>query len=224
MAIGPDDWNWWWDAWKNRYRCSCRALIDVKGACPFCGFDYSNLEPIALEVDGKLIKVQQGVPGALDWSPLVMLQLMHRDWRRPLAEDDGLSPPGAGKPSSRLVLVLIFWTFFETLMGFLYETATSDLRPSVAEDLLNRYGSIGSRLDRLHRILFGVRYGDDLDQLGYAPIRQHLENVQRQRNAFIHGDAEAISEALVEETMKLFPSFQEAWIKTYNLRCARPSK
>lgn len=221
MPIGPDDWDWWWGTWKNRYRCSCRALIDAKGACPFCGADHSNQEPILVEVDGKLVKVQQGVPGALDWSPHVMLRLMHRDWRRPLAEDDKLSPSAGRTPSSRLVVVLIFWTFFETLMEFLYETATSDLPPSVAGDLLNRYGSIGSRLDRLHQILFGVRYGDDLDRLGYTPIRQHLENVRRQRNAFVHGDAEAISDALVEETMRLFPSFQDAWIKSYNLRCAK---
>ncbi len=224
MSIGPDDWEWWWGAWKDRIRCgSCHALMDLKLPCPVCATDYSNLSPVEIVIDGKTTLVPQAFAGALDWSPYVMLQLMHRDWLRPLPENDNPSLPKGHTPSSRALVVLIFWTYFETLMSWFYETATNELPGSVAKDLLARYGSIGSRLDRLHRILFDARYGEDLDRLGCTPVRQHLENVQKQRNAFVHGNPEAISDALVEETVMMIPSFQEAWIKSFNLRCARHS-
>jgi hypothetical protein len=217
-----DDWEWWWGAWSGRIRCgSCRALMELKSTCPVCGTDYR--EPGADDYiihDGKKI-VRQVFAGALDWSPYVMLRLMHRDWQRPLGDSGTGALPEQNRPSPRVVVVLIFWTYFETLMSWYYETATSNLPKPVAADLLNRYGTIGSRLDRLHRILFKARYGDDLDKLGCSAIRFHLANLQKQRNAFVHGNPEAIDDALVEETVRLMPAFHEAWIQSFNLRCAR---
>jgi hypothetical protein len=221
-TIGPDQWEWWWGVWRDRIRCgSCRALMDHKAPCPICSADYRNLPPLEMVIDGRTVMVHQGVPGALDWSPYAMLQLMHRDWLRPLSGDGHLSLPEGHRTSPRVLVVLIFWTYFETLMGWFYETAMSDLPPSVAADLLGRYNSIGSRLDRLHRILFKNRYVDDLDQLGYTSVRQHLEKIQQQRNSFVHGSPEAISDQLVNETVMAMPSFQQAWIESFNLRCAK---
>lgn len=157
--------------------------------------------------------------GALDWSPYGMLQLMHREWIRPPASIGGL--PQASQPSPRVMIVLTFWTFVETLMDWFYETATRDLPPAISEDLRNRYRFIGARLTRLHRILFGATYGEDLDTLGFSTVRQHLEKVQIQRNAFVHGKPEAIDDALVEDTVQIMPSFQDAWIKSFNERCAK---
>jgi hypothetical protein len=57
-------------------------------------------------------------------------------------------------------------------------------------------------------------------ELGCGAIWQQLEVVQRQRNAFMHGNPEAITDGLVADTVRLVPEFHEAWIKSFNLRCA----
>lgn len=48
-----------------------------------------------------------------------------------------------------------------------------------------------------------------------------LEAAQRKRNAFMHGNPESITDALVDDTVRLIPEFHEAWIKAFNMRCAR---
>jgi hypothetical protein len=195
--------------------------MDLKAPCPVCATDYSKLAPTTFTTrDG--VRIPKHIfAGALDWSPFVMLQLMHRDWLRPHGGGVNDTLPVENRPSPRALVVLIFWTYFETLMNWYYETATSELPKSIASDLLNRYGSIGARLDRLHRILFDTKYGEDLDRLGCSVVRAHLENLQRQRNAFVHGNPEAISDALVEDTVRFIPIFHEAWIGSFNLRCAK---
>lgn len=219
MAIGPEDWDWWWGVWRSRIRCgSCRALMDPAQPCPVCAQDYRTLSSTPIVVEGRTI-LPAAFAGALDWSPYVLLQLMHREWLRPPAGIGGL--PQGSQPSPRVLIVLTFWTFFETLMDWFYETATRDLPPAIGEDLRNRYRFIGARLTRLHRILFGMTYGEDLDSLSLSTVRLHLEKVQTQRNAFVHGKPEAINDALVEDTVKMMPSFQDAWIQAFNKRCAK---
>jgi len=71
---------------------------------------------------------------------------------------------------------------------------------------LKRYNSIGSRLDHLHRVLFATTYAKDLDQLSHGTVRQHLANLREQRNAFMRGNPKAISDGLVEETVKMMPA------------------
>jgi hypothetical protein len=193
--------------------------MDLALPCPVCGCDFRKVGPTKFVIDGGTIEVPAAFAGALDWSPYVMLQLMHREWLRPPADLGGL--PTNNRPSSRVLIVLIFWTYFETLMGWFYETATSNLPAAVGADLLARYGFIGSRIGRLHRVLFGATYGDDLDSLGFTPVRQHLETVQRQRNAFVHGKPEAISDELVEVVVEMMPKFQDAWIQSFNKRCSK---
>jgi hypothetical protein len=220
LATEIQSWDWWWGPWRNRIRCgSCSGLMDVKAPCPVCAMDYSKRESVGSGGRDKGEIVAQVFQGALDWSPYVMLKLMHQDWCRPLSVEDDASLPATSRPSPRALIVLIFWTYFETLMTWYYEAATRRLPPAVAADLLTRYGSIGGRLDRLHRVLFQAKYGDDLDQLGFADIRAHLENLQERRNAFIHGTPEAIDDALVDDTARLMPRFHEAWIRSFNLRC-----
>ncbi|ODA68961.1 hypothetical protein A7A08_00795 [Methyloligella halotolerans] len=221
MATMSDDWNWWWGAWRNRIRCgSCRALVDLNDPCPICGADYSKVEPVEVIIDGSPVTVSPALQGALDWSPYVMLKLMHQEWLRPLSEEDWVLPE-ASQPSPRLVIVLVFWTYFEALMDRYFEAVTSELPRAVATDLLARYSGIGVRLDRLHRVFFNARYGEDLDRLGFTAIRVHLELLQKRRNAFVHGDPAAISDELVEDTVRLLPQFHEAWFK--RLTSAAPS-
>ncbi len=222
-STGPDEWEWWWSKWRNRIRCgACRALMLLSAPCPVCGQDYRNLKPTEHVVGGRTITIPPAFAGALDWSPYVMLQLMQREWLRPLTEENKpLAMPLSSKPSARVLVLLIFWTYFETLMGWFYETATSHIPSGVAADLLRRYNSIGSRRDRLHRILFQATYKEDLNQVGGKAVWLKLEEIQQQRNAFMHGNPEAIDDRLVEDTVKLIPDFHEAWIQSFNLRCAK---
>lgn len=219
MATGPEDWNWWWGIWKGRIRCgSCRALMDLAQACPVCAQDYRTISTAPIVVDGRPM-MPAAFAGALEWSPYLMLQLMHREWVRPPLDVTNL--PQGSRPSPRVLIVLMFWTFFETLMDWYYTTATSNLPSGVAADLLKRHSSISARIERLHRILFAATYAQDLDSLGFTPIRLHLETVRKQRNAFVHGNPEAITDTLVEATANNMPDFQKAWIETFNKRCAR---
>ena len=196
--------------------------MDLMAPCPICGTDYRNLPPTEHVVDGKVITYSPTFAGALDYSPYVFLQLMHREWRRPMDEEDTFSGlPEGSRPARRLLLVLTFWTYFESLMGWFYESATRNLPGRVSSDLLRRYNSIGGRLDRLHRVLFDSTYGQDLDLLGFASVRRHLELIQTQRNAFMHGNPQSITDSLVEETVVLIPKFHEAWIESFNRRCAK---
>lgn len=193
--------------------------MDPRVPCPVCGTDYTRVGPTKVVVNGRTIEVPPVFQGALGWSPYVMLRLMHREWLRPPGVLEGL--PKNDTPSARVLIVLTFWTYFETLMTWFYETATSDLPSAVRADLLARYGFIGSRIGRLHRILFGATYGEDLESLSFAPVRQHLEKVQRQRNSFVHGKPEAIDDGLVDEVVKMMPDFQNAWIQSFNKRCTK---
>jgi hypothetical protein len=150
----PGDWDWWWGAWKDRIRCgTCRALMLLSAPCPVCGQDYRNLKPTQYIVGGRTVTVPPAFAGALDWSPYVMLQLMQSEWLRPPGPSNKVSAmPTNSRPSSRVLVPLIFWTYFETLMSWFYETASSNLPSAVATDLLRRYNSIGSRLvPRPHR-------------------------------------------------------------------------
>lgn len=222
MALGPNEWEWWWGAWKSRIRCGeCQGLMLSNAPCPVCGHDYTNIGPQEVVIDGRTFLVPQAFAGALDWSPYVMLQLMHRDWIRPLGDLSNDHLPNDNRPSPHVLVVLLFWIYFETLMGWFYEAATSKLRSSISADLLTRYGYVGMRVDRLHRALFDTTYWNDLDALGHSSVRQHLDKVQRQRNAFAHGNPEALSDALVQDTVNLIPKFHDAWIQSFNMRCAQ---
>ncbi len=73
------------------------------------------------------------------------------------------------------------------------------LPEAVTEDLLRRYSSIGSRLDRLYKVIFSTTYWADLNDLGYSKVSHLLERVQERRNNFVHGHPEAIDDSLVGE-------------------------
>lgn len=192
--------------------------------CPECGTDYRNAPPSELRVDGRIVRVSIAFQGALGWSEYTMLQLMHREWLRPLVDEvNRADVPAGDRPSSRALIVLLFWTYFETLMSAFYDAASAHLPRPIAKDLLKRYGMIGTRLDKLHRIFFGSTYAEDLALLGYKAVGSHLRAVQRHRNAFVHGNPAAIDDALVEETARIIPSFHAAWIACFNHRCAGPS-
>lgn len=149
----------------------------------------------------------------------VYLAMLEREWSRPILDADKfLSIAEGSRPSPRAVLVLVFWTYFETRIERLFRETLSGWPPAVMEDLLDRYSSIGSRMDRLYKIAFSSTYRADLDELGYQNVSRLLVSVQKSRNAFTHGHPEAISDSLVEELVAGLKDEHESWIAVFNRR------
>jgi hypothetical protein len=160
---------------------------------------------------------QMGAEGRYeDW---VYLQMLEREWKRPVTEADRLPGPDPTRQASpRAALVVLFWSYFETRIERLLRAAMRDVPPRLADDTLQRYTSIGSRLDRLYRVLFDTTYRADLTELGFEDISRHLAQVQERRNAFAHGDPRAIDDALVASVVDNLKREHEAWIAAYNRR------
>jgi hypothetical protein len=150
--------------------------------------------------------------------------MMEREWKQPITEgDDLIFPDPARRPSGKASLVLLFWTYFETRIERLLRGGMREVPARLAEDALQRYSSIGSRLDRLYRVLFEISYGADLAELGYEDIWQHLARVQERRNAFAHGEPGAIDDALVAAVVDNLKREHEAWVGVFNRRASRPA-
>jgi hypothetical protein len=112
-------------------------------------------------VDGKEMVVSSTFMGAEgryeDW---VYLQMLEREWKRPVTETDRLSESDPTRqPSPRAAIVVLFWSYFETRVERLLRAAMRDVPSRLAEDTLQRYSSIGSRLDRLYCVLFETNKG-----------------------------------------------------------------
>jgi hypothetical protein len=146
---------------------------------------------------------------------------MKREWERPAIELDYFShSPPEKRPSQRMMIVILFWTLFEHLMDQFFDAATTSLPEGVRRDVLRRYPGIGSRMHQLYKMLFNTSLQEDLEAVGYGSVYSHLTEVQRRRNEFVHGNAEAIDENLVYTTVEKLPEVQQAWVALYNLRCA----
>src|SRR5579872_3988321 len=148
--------------------------------------------------------------------------MLEREWKRPVTDADRLPEPDPNRqPSARATIVVLFWSYFETRIERLLRAGMRDVPPRLAEDTLQRYTSIGSRLDRLYRVLFETTYGADLTELGFDDIRRHLTQVQERRNAFAHGDPRAIDDTLVVAVVDNLKREHEAWIAVFNRRGVR---
>lgn len=157
--------------------------------------------------------------GYEDW---IYLQMLEREWKRPITElDRFFHPDPARSPSPRAAIVVLFWSYFETRIDRLLRAGMRDVPPRLAENTLQRFSSIGSRLDRLYKILFDTTYSNDLNELGFARIGEHLNEVQRLRNEFAHGNPTAIGDALVHAVVENLKEEHEAWIAVFNRRGTR---
>ncbi len=104
-------------------------------------------------------------------------------------------------------------------MDRFFAAALSSLPKSIKTDLLKKYATIGSRLDRLYKILFDITFSADLEFLGFSSVYSHLTNIKTNRNEFIHGNSQAIDDALVISVVQNLPEVQSAWLALYNHRC-----
>ena len=176
--------------------------------------------------DGTEFKVPPALAGGEgqyeDW---VYLQMLEREWLRPITDADHFHSIAEGsRPSPRAIVVLVFWAYFETRINRLIRETTMSIPKTVTKDLLQRYSSIGARLDRLYRVLFSTTYWSDLDDLGYSNVSQILKRVQACRNRFTHGHPEAIDDSLVEELVAGLKDEHESWIAVFNRRISRSRK
>lgn len=216
-ADDPEKNQSWLGPWSNLIHCDqCHALISTPD-CPRCGRSYREEQTwMMVNIDG----IDHRVPsltfqGALSWTTHSLLALMKREWDRPLAEVSKWE----GRPSQRMLIVILFWTLFEHHMDRLLDAGLATIPPAIRADLLRRYSSVGSRMDRLYKLAFNATMKDDLAALGYSEIFDHLARVQERRNEFIHGDTEAISDTLVRDVVERLPNVQAAWLALYNKRC-----
>ncbi len=153
-----------------------------------------------------------------DW---YYLRILEQQWKRSITEADYVPTLSqTEQPSPRAIIVILFWSYFETRIDRLLRASMRNMPNGLAADALQRYASIGSRVDRLYRVLFNATYWADLSELGFDDIRKHLQRVQERRNAFSHGDPKAIDDALVTEVVCSLKLEHEAWIGTYNRRVA----
>lgn len=201
----------WKDGLVPMVHCpECHALYrDVHRPCPVC---QCQMQPDAVPaLKGRVVAPRYTLPGAAPYTIFVLLDLMRNEWERPLADSAGTGPV-----SQRLVIVILFWTTFEVLMERFFEAAFAD-DPDSKE--LRRTPNIGQRLDRVYRDRWGKTFWEDLADTGYPEAARHLQTVQHRRNAFIHGNAEAIDDALVASTIASLLDVQLAWIALFNKRC-----
>jgi Multiubiquitin len=191
------------------------------GTCRMIGDD----EVVTLDQDSRFITIAPVAMGAEgryeDW---IYLQMLEREWKRPVTAAETVPEfPHAERTSPRAAIVVLFWTYFETRIERLLRRAMHNVPSRLAEDALQRYSSIGSRLDRFYRVLFETTYWADLTEMGFDDIRRHLTQVQERRNAFAHGDPKAIDETLVTAVVDNLKREHEAWITVFNRRAARPA-
>lgn len=154
-----------------------------------------------------------------DW---VYLKMLEREWLRPLSEEDRfLDVSESSRPSPRAIVILVFWTYFETRIERLFREAMRDLPEKVAKDLLKRYESISARLEQLYKVIFSTTYSFDLKDLGFANVAELLERIRQKRNQFMHGQPEAIDDTLVEDLIAHLKDEHESWIAVFNKRASK---
>jgi hypothetical protein len=207
--------------WSDLSHCStCHTLVKPSHPCPNCGFEFEPQQHTWTDTAGMTHKsMRLTVPGAFSVTTATLMRLMQREWERPVGETES-SLAFIEKVSPKLVLVILFWTLFEHLMDQFFHSAVGPLPTGVGRNLLDRYSSIGVRMHRLYPLLFGVRLERDLASIGHAAVYAHLRNVQERRNDFVHGNAAAMDDALVQETVERLHEVQETVVALFNLRCA----
>lgn len=205
--------------------CGCGGIRTVSADCSACGSGPCDLTPQVFEdSSGHRLEIPRAFCGAEGRrEDYQLLALMEREWRRPQIELTERSWLTSGM-SERASVVLLFWTYFESRMNRLVSLGLRPLPARVREDLSSRYDSVSSHMKQLYQILFGVKYIDDLMAVGAEAIGGHLARVQDARNRFVHGDPEALSDALVEAVVRNMKAEHDAWIAVYNRRTSALSQ
>lgn len=200
--------------WHGLIHCARCNALHSQTSCPVCEHRL-DLEPHRIVIDDVELVVPQAMQGAIPWSIYILLEQIKIEAVRPIVD----LPGRPAKLSQRFTVVLLFWTLFEILIDAFYRAAFADLPGTLGDELLERFSGIGGRLDRLYRRTWSTTFWDDLTAEGFGQEAMHLRKVQKIRNAFMHGDPEAIDEELVEQALAHLEAVQLAWIVLFNKRC-----
>lgn len=215
----------WSSLWHGYILCgNCAGIRRSEGECPACGDPSLKSEPIMMRsADGREHVVYQCSAGAEGrYEDYVYLQMLQREWERPAPEFERFASfANHERPSARVALVILFWTYFETRMERLLRGGMHALPERIREDLLDRYSSIGARLYQLYRIVFGKNYFEDLTGLGFGEVATLLLEVHKRRNEFTHGKPQAIDDATVLALVGALKTEHEAWIAAFNKRATK---
>lgn len=216
----------WTILWRGYIICGhCSGIRRLESSCPACGSPSLSIEMQTIrDENGRDFQVAAAFNGAEgryeDW---VYLKMLEREWKRSVIDADCFMEMAADKrPSPRAAIVLLFWSYFETRIERLLRAGMRGTPAALVEDTLRRHSFIGARLDRLYRVIFGATYSADLVDLGYSDVWKHLSEVQRRRNAFTHGQPQAIDDTLVATVVGALKIEHEAWIAVFNRRGVRP--
>ena len=197
----------WVSLWSGYVRCGCGGIWTGRSCAT------------PTETNTRVPSAYPGAEGRYeDW---IYLRMLEREWLRPVEADLYDSIPEDHRPSARAIVVLVFWSYFETRIERLFRETGETVPEKVMDHLLDRYPFVGARMDRLYKVVFSTTYLDDLNYLGYGKVAVLLRRVQRCRNRFTHGHPEAIDDTLVEELMAGLKDEHEGWIAVFNARACR---
>lgn len=152
----------WARLWSGYVRCGCGGIRTTDADCPCCGAGPPDQEWTVLRdsegIEHRVPPVFMGAEGRYeDWTYLRMLE---REWFRPVTEADRYESIAVENgPSARAIVVLVFWTYFETRIERLFRETAVTVPETVMEYLLDRHGSVGARLDRLYKVVSQRRTG-----------------------------------------------------------------
>lgn len=211
--------------WHDFIHCSnCYGIVELhKGICPICKHNHiKNARHIEIPREGGMVeKIPQiSLMGAIPYTVYSLLILIQNEWERPKLNTFS-DLEDSRKPSEKLVIVILFWSLFESLMEEFFEDSMKEFPKNIKTDLLKRYFSISIRMDRLYPILHDSKFKKDFTKVGNENITKFIEKVHKARNEFIHGQPEKITDKLVNETIKMLEPVQKVWIALYNLKCVR---
>lgn len=209
----------WSCLWQKLILCSCGAIRTYED-CPVCHTTIQS-DPIEyLHESGKKIWIQPAFMGAEgryeDW---LYLDLIQREWLRPVSTLVGGSRR-LSEISQHASVILLYWAYFESRIERILKLGLRAIREELRDDILNRYSGVGSRMDRLYKLIFGTTYFDDIRTVGAAPLVELLKEVQKKRNEFAHGHPTAITDELAQRVVASLRDEHFAWIAVFNLRVA----
>ena len=190
----------------------------MEAECPVCGEAPPKPDWVVVrDADGNEHRVPPAFNGAEgryeDW---IYLRMLEREWLRPGDADLYDSIPDDRRPSARTIVVLVFWSYFETRIERLFRETARAVPEQVMDHLLDRHSFVGARMDRLYKVVFSTTYRADLNDLGYGKAATLLKRVEQCRNRFAHGHPEAIDDSLVEELVAGLKDEHEGWIAVFN--------
>src|ERR1700722_14900570 len=103
----------WTSLWYGYILCNhCRGIRRLEATCPVCNDGPPVLEgEVRMLPNGNEVRISVAFMGAEGrYEDYLYLQMLEREWKRPVLESDSSIYPGTGKhPSPRAAIVLLFW-------------------------------------------------------------------------------------------------------------------